>query len=96
MDPSTDSLLSVSLDGTMKVWTDVKRASARRRYCFLACLSSLTAKLNAGLEYAAADEGDDGGEDGGGGQGEGGRLQGVLAFECITSADVWRYILEFV
>ena len=23
-------------------------------------------------------------------------LQGMLAFQMITSADVWRYILEFV
>ena len=32
----------------------------------------------------------------GGGQIRGASLQGVLAFEIITSADVWRYILEFV
>lgn len=67
---------------------------ASRRCCVLACLSTLTAKLNAGEEYAAPDEGE--GEVGGGGQGDGGGLQGVLAFEIIASADVWRYILEFV
>jgi hypothetical protein len=71
--------------------------------CVLACLSSLAAKLFAGEEYDAGavkkprraeDEGED--VKGGGGQGDGGRLQGVMAFERITSADVWRYILEFV
>jgi WD40 repeat protein len=93
VDPSTDSLLSVSNDGTLKVWTNLKAASARRRYCVLACLSRLTEKLNAGEENAAEDE-DEGGE--GGGQGDGGHLQGVSAFDSITSADVWRYILEFV
>jgi hypothetical protein len=42
-------------------------------------------------------------EEGGGGRsgeekkkGDGKRLQGVLAFESITSADLWRYILEYV
>ena len=40
------------------------------------------------------------GEEGGGGQGDRGRLQGVLEF-CIkfcsiTSADVWRCLLEFL
>jgi hypothetical protein len=68
---------------------------ASRRCCVLACLSTLTAKLNAGEEYAAPDEGE-GEVGGGGGQGDGGGLQGVLAFEIIASADVWRYILEFV
>ena len=108
VDPSTGALLSVGKDKTLKVWIDLKAASARRRYCTLACLSSLTAKLYAGEDYyaagpakvprRAADEGEeDGGEGGGGGQVDGGgRLQGVLAFEIITSADVWRYILEFV
>jgi hypothetical protein len=43
-----------------------------------------------GDEAEAAD-----GEDGEG-QGDEWRLQGVLAFDSITSADVWRYILEFV
>jgi hypothetical protein len=85
------------------VWTDLKAASRRRRYCVLACLSSLTAKLYAGEEYAAGavknpSRAEDEDEDikGGGGQGEGRRLEGVVAFDSITSADVWRYILEFV
>ena len=82
-----------------------KYARASRRYCVLACLSSLTAKLYAGEEYAAGavkkplmDEVVDEDEDvkGGGREVGGGRLQGVLAFDSITSADVWRYILEFV
>jgi hypothetical protein len=40
---------------TIKVWTNLEAASRRRRYCVLACLSSLTAKLYAGEEYAAGD-----------------------------------------
>jgi WD40 repeat protein len=94
VDPSPDSLLTVSSDKTIKVWIDLKAASARRRYCVLACLSRLTAKLYAGEEYAAEEEEGEG--EGGGGQDEEGRLQGVLALDSITSADVWRYILEFV
>ncbi len=90
VDPATDSILSVSGDKTLKVWSDPKAASARRRYCALACLSRLAAKLNAGEDYAAA------ADEGGGGQGDEGRLQGILAFDKITSADVWRYLLEFV
>jgi hypothetical protein len=89
----------------------LKAASRRRRYCVLACLSSLRTKLYSGEEYAARavkkprraeddDDDEDGEGDGGGGevggQGEGERLQGVLAFDSITSADVWRYIMEFV
>jgi WD40 repeat protein len=104
VDPSTQ-ILSVSRDNTLKVWSDLKAASARRRYCVLACLSSLTAKLYAGEEDAAGavkkpsrDEVSDEDEavKGGGGEVGAGRLQGVLAFDSITSADVWRYILEFV
>ena len=41
-------------------------------------------------------DGEDEGVERGGGQIRGASLQGVLAFEVITSADVWRYILEFV
>ena len=68
-----------------------------RRYCVLACISILTKKLNAGEEYDVKHEGEDGEvEGGGGGTVRGASLQGVLAFEIITSADVWRYILEFV
>jgi WD40 repeat protein len=105
--PSTDSILSVSSDKTLKVWTNLKAASARRRYCVPACLSSLRAKLYAGEEYAGGDvkkprravdeDGGEGeGEDGGGGQRDGVFMHGVLAFHSITSADVWRCILEFV
>ncbi len=97
VDPATDSLLSVSGDMTLKVWTNLKAANARRRYCVLACLSSLTKKLYAGEEYAAAAfVAEEGEVEGGGGKGVAGRLQGVSAFERIASADVWRYILEFV
>ena len=62
-------------------------------------------KLYAGEERAAGavkkarraeDEDEDEDVEEGGGQVGGGRLQGVLAFDSITSADVWRYILEFV
>ena len=78
-----------------------------RRYCVLACISLLTKKLYAGEEYAAiavkkarrdedVDVDEDVGVKRGGGQIRGASLQGVLAFEIITSADVWRYILEFV
>ena len=71
-------------------------SASLRRYCVLACISILTKKLNAGEEYAVKHEGEDGEVEGGGGTVRGASLQGVLAFEIITSADVWRYILEFV
>ena len=72
-------------------------SASLRRYCVLACISILTKKLNAGEEYAVKHEGEDGEVEGGEeGAGRGASLQGVLAFEIITSADVWRYILEFV
>jgi hypothetical protein len=71
-------------------------SASLRRYCVLACISSLTKKLNAGEEYAVMHEGEDVEVEGGGGTIRGASLQGVLAFEIITSADVWRYILEFV
>ena len=67
-----------------------------RRYCVLACISSLTQKLNAGEEYDVKHGGEDGEVEGGGGTVRGASLQGVLAFEIIASADVWRNILEFV
>ena len=74
-----------------------KYARASRRYCVLACLSSLTAKLYAGEERAAGAVKKARRAPGrGGGRVGRGSLQGVLAFDSITSADVWRYILEFV
>lgn len=97
VDPSTRSILSVGDDKTLKVWIDPKGANACRRYCVLICLSILTAKLNSGEEYFSVDRDEDGVGVGGEGQGdESCHLQGVLAFDIIASADVWRHILEFL
>ena len=84
-----------------------RRRAPRQRYAVLASLLRLRTELYArpkkraaGAEREEEDEEDadeDGREgEGGGGQGEGRRLRGVLAFDSITSADVWRYILEFL
>jgi hypothetical protein len=51
-------------------------------------------ELQRTLEFDVVTLDGAGGEDGG--QGDGGRLQGVLAFESIQSEDVWRYMLEFL
>jgi hypothetical protein len=51
-------------------------------------------KLQRKLEFDVVTS--DGAGGGDGGQDDGGRLKGVLAFDSITSDDVWRYILEFV
>ncbi len=93
VDPSTDSLLSVSCN-SVRVWTDLRASGVRLRYCVLACLSSLTSRPYAGP--ADAEGGGGGGDDDDDDDNRGGRLQGVKAFDCIASADVWRHVLEFV
>ena len=77
-----------------------RRRAPRQRYAVLASLLRLRTELyarpkkRAALEQEDAEE--DGAEEGDGGQSDGGRLLGALAFDIITSDDVWRYILEFV
>jgi WD40 repeat protein len=123
VEASTDSIISVSEDNTLKVWTNLKavsaRARARCRYCVLACLSRLTVKLYAGSESDSSESDSSASPPTRSSPvppkshvrpmmrtsatkrrsavaGDGGCLRGVLAFDSIASADVWRYILEFV
>ncbi len=99
VDPSNNSLLMVSEDKTLNQSVDQPHDRQRLSpLLVLACLSILTAKLYAGKEYAAGavkkpcrDEVVDEEVVKGGGWQVGGRsMQGVLAFDSIASADVWR------
>ena len=62
-------------------------SASLRRYCVLACISVLTKKLYASEKRKVEGVGGTVGE---------ASLQGMLAFNIITSDDLWRYILEFV
>jgi hypothetical protein len=80
-----------------------RRRAPHQRYAVLASLLRLRTELYARHEKTAGLAGEEEGEeDGGGEQGEEAQhgaaqgLEGKVAFDMITSSDVWRCILEFL
>jgi hypothetical protein len=84
-----------------------RRRAPRQRYAVLASLLRLRTELYARPTKRAAvaeerKEDEDGDGEGGGGEGEEAQhgaaqgLEGKVAFDMITSSDVWRCILEFL